>query len=83
MVMPLHEPTDQSQSHVQPQIMPRQLSQYQPAHPTHILQQICLKIQHRPSPPYNDPYARPPPKPPDIMDPLDNWKDLLDNDLDR
>ena len=25
----------------------------------------------------------PPPKPPDITDPLDSWKDSLDNDLDR
>ena len=36
-----------------------------------------------PSPPYHDPYARHPPRPPDITDPLDSWKDLLDNDLDR
>ena len=78
-VMPLPEPTDQSQSHVQPQIMPRPLSQHQLVDPT------CIgpKIQHRPSPPYYDPYARPPPKPPDITDPLDSQKDLLDNDLDR
>ena len=47
------------------------------------IQQIGPKIQHRPSPPYHDPYTRPPPKPPDITDPLDSWKDLLDNDLDR
>ena len=78
-IMPLPEPTDQSQSHVQPQIMPRPLSQHQPVDPT------CIgpKIQHRPSPPYYDPYAGPPPKPPDITDPLDSWKDLLDNDSDR
>ena len=81
--MPLPEPTDQSQSHIQPQIMPRPLSQWQPVDPTCIIQQIGPKIQHRPSPPYNDPYARPPPKPPDITDPLDSQKDLLDNDLDR
>ena len=41
------------------------------------------KIQHRPSPPYHDPYTRPPPKPPDITDLLDSQKDLSDNDLDR
>ena len=77
--MPLPEPTDQSQSHVQPQIMPRPLSQHQPVDPT------CIgpKIQHRPSPSYYDPCTRPPPKPPDIIDPLDSWKDLLDNDSDR
>ena len=45
--------------------------------------QIGPKIQHRPSPPYHDPYARPPPRPPDVTDPIDSWKDLLDNDLDR
>ena len=78
-VMPLPELTDQPQSHVQPQIIPRPLSQHQPIDPTH----IGPKIQHRTSPPYYDPYARPPPKPPDIIDPLDNWKDLLENDSDR
>ena len=78
-VMPLPEPTDQSQSHIQPQIMPRPLSQHQPVDLT------CIgpKIQHRPSPPYYDPYARPLPKLPDILDPLDSQKDLLDNDSDR
>ena len=81
--MSLPEPTNQSQSHVQPQIMPRPLSEHQPVDPTHIIRQIGPKIQHRPSPPYHDPYTRPPPKPPDITDPLDSQKDLLDNDLDR
>ena len=82
-VMPLPEPTDQSQSHVQPQNMPRLLSQHQPVDPTCIIQQIGPKIQHRPSPPYHDLHTRPPPKPPDITDPVDSQKDLLDNDLDR
>ena len=82
-VMPLHEPTDQSQSCIQPQIMPRPFSQHQPVDPTCIMQQIGPKIQHRPSPPYHDPYTRPSPKPLDITDPLDSQKDLLDNDLDR
>ena len=74
--MPLPEPTDQSQSCVQPQIMPRPLLQHQPVDPT------CIgpKIQHRPSPPYYVPYMRPPPKLPDILDPSDSWKDLLEND---
>ena len=78
-VMPLPEPTDQSQSCIKPQIMPRPLSQHQQVDPT------CIgpKIQHRPSPPYYDPYARPPLKPPDTIDPLDSWKDLLENDSDR
>ena len=35
-----------------------------------------------PSPPYHDPYERPPPRP-DVTDPIDSRKDLLDNDLDR
>ena len=82
-VVPLPEPTNQLQSHVQSQILPRPLSQHHPIDPTHIPQQIGPKIQHRPTPSYPNPYARPPPKPPDISDPLDSQKDLLDNDLDR
>ena len=59
------------------------MSQHQQVDPACIIQQIGPKIQHRPSPPYHDPYTRSPPRPPDITDPLDSWKDLLDNDLDR
>ena len=59
--------------------MPRPLLQCQLVDPTH----IGPKIQHRPSPPYYDPYVRPPPKPPDTIDPLDSQKDLLGNDSDR
>ena len=81
--VPLPEPTNQSQSHVQSQILPRPLSHHHPIDLTHIPQQIGPKIQHRPTPSYHDPYARPPPKPPDISDPLDSRKDLLDNDSDR
>ena len=75
--IPLPEPTSQPQSQVQSQIWPRQ-----PIDPAQNPQQIGPKIQHRPTPSYPDPYARPPPKPPDI-DPLSNRKDLLDNDSDR
>ena len=82
-VMSLPEPTNQLQSHVQFQILPRPLSQHHPIDPICIPQQIGLKIQHRLSPSYHDPYTRPPPKPPDTSDPLDSWKDLLDNDSDR
>ena len=82
-VMPLSEPITQSHSQVQPQVLPRPLPQCQPIDPIHIPQQIGPKIQHRPTPSYHDPYGRPPPKPPDALDPLDNWKDLLDNDSDR
>ena len=81
--MPLPEPTNQSQSHVQSQIWPRQLSKHHPIDPAQIPQQIGPKIHHRPTPSYHDPYSRPPPKPPDISDPLENRKDLLDNDSDR
>ena len=63
--------------------MPIPLPKYQQVDPTCIIQPIGPKIQHRPSPPYHDPYTRPPPRPPDITDPTDSWKDLLDNDLDR
>ena len=82
-VVPLPEPTNQLQSPVQPQILPRSLSQHHPIDPTYIPHQIGPKIQHRPTPSYPNPYARPPPKPPDISDPLDSRKDLLDSDLDR
>ena len=82
-VMPLPEPTNQLQNHVQPQILSRPLSQHHPIETAHIPQQIGPKIQHRSIPSYPDPYARPPPKPPDISNPLDIQKDLLDNDSDR
>ena len=82
-VVPLPESTNQSKSHVQSQILPTPLSQHHLIDPTHIPQQIGPKIQHRPTPSYPNPYARPPPKLPDISDPLDGQKDLLDNDLDR
>ena len=82
-VVPLPEPTNQLQSHVQSQNFPRPLSQHHPIDPIHIPQQIGPKIQHKPTPSYHNPYARPPPKPPDISDPLDSQKDLLDNDSDR
>ena len=73
-----------TQSHVCPQHISIPLTQpHQPVDPTHMIQKIGPKIQHRPSPPYHDPYVRPPPRPPDITDPLDSQKDLLDNDSDR
>ena len=59
------------------------MPQHQPIDSTCTEQQIGPKIQHRPSPPYHDLYSRPPPRPPDVTDPIDSWKDLLDNDLDR
>ena len=82
-VMPLPESNTQSQTDVLPQAVSIPLPQCQPVDPTSIVPQIGPKIQHRPSPPYHDPYARPPPRPPDVTDPLDSWKDLSDNDVDR
>ena len=81
--MPLPEPTNQSQSQVQPQLWPRQSLQHHLTDPTLIPQQIGPKIQPRPTPSYHDPFFRPPPKPPDISNPLDNQKGLLDNDSDQ
>ena len=78
-VMPLPEPNTQSQVDVLAQHVPIPLPQHQLVDPTCIILQLGPKIQHRPSPPYHDPYARPP----DVTDPIDSWKDLLDNDLDR
>ena len=83
VVVPLPEPTNQLQSHVQSRILTRPPSQHHLIDPTHVPQQIGPKIQHRPTPFYHDLYARPPPKPPDTLDPSDSQKDLLDNDSDR
>ena len=82
--MSLPEPMVQSQENVQTQHhAPAPLPQHQPVDPTCIIQPIGPKIQHRPSPPYHNLYARPPPRPPDVTNSIDSWKDLLDNDLDR
>ena len=63
----LPEPIVQSQENVQPQHhMPIPLPQNQPVDPTHIIQPIGPKIEHRQSPPYCGLYARPPPRPPDV-----------------
>ena len=83
-VLSLPEPTVQSQENMRTQHhLPIQLPQHQPVDPTCIIQPVGPKIQHRPSPPYPDPYARPPPRPPDVTNLIDSWKDLLDNDIDR
>ena len=80
----LPEPIVQSQENVQPQFhMPIPLPQHQLVDPTCIIQPIGPKIQHRPSPPYNNPYARPPPRPPELTNSIDSQKDLLETDLDR
>ena len=82
-VMPLPESTAQSQTDALPQPISIPLPQCQQVDPTSIIPWIGPMIQHRPSPQYHDPYKRLPPKPPDIIDPLDSQKDLLDNDSDR
>ena len=81
--MPLPKSTVQSQIDVPPQPVSIPLPQRHQVDPSNIIPQLGPKIQHRPSPQYHDPYARPPPRPPDITDPLDSQKDLSDNDLDR
>ena len=76
----LPEPTVQSQENVQPQHhMPIPLTQYQLVDPTCIMQPISPKIQHRPSPPYHNPYTRPP----NVTNSIDSQKDYLETDLDR
>ena len=80
----LPEPIVQSQENVQPQHhIPIPLPQHQLVDPTCIIHPIGPKIQHRPSPPYHDLYARPPPRPPDVTISIDSWKDLLETDIDR
>ena len=82
-VMPLPDSNAQSQVDVLPKHVPIPLPQHQPADPTCIIPWIGPKIHHRPSPLYHDPYARPLPRPPDVTDSIDSWKDLSDNNLDR
>ena len=80
----LPDPIVQSQENVQPQhYMPIPLPQHQLVDPTCIIQLIGPKIQHRPSPPYHDPYARPPPRPCDVTNLIDSQKGLLETHLDR
>ena len=80
----LSKPIVQSKENVQPQhYIPIPLPQYQPVDPTCIIQPIGPKIQHRPSPPYHNPYVRLPPRPPDVTNSIDNQTYLLDTYLDR
>ena len=82
-VRPLPKSAAQPQIDALPQPAFIPLPLCQSVDPTSIIPQIGPKIQHKPSQPYHDPYTRPPPRPPDVTDPLDSWKGLLDNDLDR
>ena len=63
--------------------IPIPLPQHQPVDPTHIIQPIGPKIQHRTSPCCHDLYVRPPPRLPDVTNLIDSQKDLLENALDR
>ena len=74
-VMPLPESTAQSQIDALPQPVSIPLPQCQQVDPTCIIHPIGPKIQHRPSPQYHGPYTRPPPRPPDVTDPLDICKE--------
>ena len=79
----LPEPVLQSQETLQLQHhIPAPLPINQPT-PTCITQPIGPKIEHRPIPPYPDPFLRAPPRPPDVTDLKDSRKDLLDLDMDR
>ena len=78
------EPIVRSQENVHPQHhIPIPLPQHQPVDPACIIQPMGQKIQHRPSPPYHNPYTRPLPRPPDITNSIDSQKDLSNTDLDR
>ena len=72
--LPLPIRNTQSQVDALPQHVPIPLPEHQPVDSTCIIPWIGPKIQHRPSPHYHDPYARPP----DVTDPIDSWKDLLE-----
>ena len=51
--------------------------------PASIAQPVELQIEHRPIPPYHEPFLRPPPRLPDATGVKDSRKDLLDLDTDR
>ena len=74
----LPEPVAQSQESVQPQChVPILLPQHQLVDPTHIIQPIGPKIQHRPSPPYHELYSRPPLRPPDVTNSIDSQERFI------
>ena len=63
VALPLPESNTQPQVDMLPQHVSIPLLLHQPIDPTHIVQPIGPKIQHRPSPHYHDPYSRPPSRP--------------------
>ena len=72
--MPLPKSTAKSQIDALPQPVSIPLPQCQQVDPANIIPKIGPKIQHRPSPHYHDPYARLPPRPPNVTDQIDSWK---------
>ena len=80
----LPEAIIQLQESLQPQHhLPVTLPHHQSVNPTCLIQPIGPKIKHRQSPLYHDPYARPPPRPPDVTNSIDSQKDLLETDIDK
>ena len=83
-VEPLHVPVTQLQDSIIPQHHVQTVLQplVQPT-PASITQPIEPTTQHRPIPPYHEPFVRPPPRSPDVTAMKDNRKDLMDFDTDR
>ena len=83
-VQPLAEPVAQSQERtiLQHHVPMEPLPLVDPT-PASITQPVEPQIEHRPIPPYHEPFLRPPPRPPDATGVKDNRKDLLDLDMDR
>ena len=83
-VQPFPKPVTQSQDSIllqhhvpagpQPLVQPTSASITQPIEPI---------TDHRPIPPYHEPFVRPPPRPLDATTVRDNRKDLSDLDMDR
>ena len=75
-VQSLPEPVVQSQERLQPQYqLQAQIPISQPTGPTCITQSLGPKIEHRPIPPYHNPFLILPPKPPDVTDLKDTRKE--------
>ena len=51
--------------------------------PVSITQPVEPRVEHRPIPPYSEPFVKPPPRPPDVITVKDNRTDFLDLDTDR
>ena len=91
--MPIHTPRA-VQSLPEPVVQSQErplLQHHVPAAPLHIIhptpasitQPVGPRAEHRPIPPYHEPFQRSPPRPPDATAVKDNRKDLSDLDMDR